>query len=107
MNDVVHQTSSPQDGSETEEQAEDAVYIPPRESRFEMQSASAASGKSDAEKQAGKAEIHAVVPLANLVRYSSKLRALTAGNAQFNMQLQGFARVSQHRQAEILADLGR
>ncbi|GAK63534.1 p-loop containing nucleoside triphosphate hydrolase protein [Moesziomyces antarcticus] len=106
VNDVVHQTNS-QDGSETEEQAEEAVYIPPRESRFEMQSASAASGKGDAEKQAGKAEIHAVVPLANLVRYSSKLRALTAGNAQFNMQLQGFARVSQHRQAEILADLGR
>ncbi|KAI3481739.1 hypothetical protein L1887_55586 [Cichorium endivia] len=107
VNDVVHQTSSQQDGSETEEQAEDAVYIPPRESRFEMQSASAASGKGEAEKQAGKAEIHAVVPLANLVRYSSKLRALTAGNAQFSMQLQGFARVSQHRQAEILADLGR
>lgn len=103
--DVVHQTQR-----DVSEEDEGEVWIPSKSNRFEMQSsaASSGSGKGGGEGGAGgKAEIHAVVPLANLVRYSSKLRALTAGNAQFSMQLQGFAKVSQSRQNEILQELGR
>ncbi|GAC96275.1 hypothetical protein PHSY_003855 [Pseudozyma hubeiensis SY62] len=112
VQDVVHQSQ----GSSSSESADtqDEVYIPnPTQNRFELQSSAASSGaagkgaSSAAGGAEGKAEIHAVVPLANLVRYSSKLRALTAGAAQFNMQLQGFAKVSKQRQAEILQELGR
>ncbi|KAJ9478230.1 Ribosome-releasing factor 2, mitochondrial [Pseudozyma hubeiensis] len=112
VQDVVHQS---QDSSSSEAaDTQDEVFIPnPTQNRFELQSSAASSGaagkgaSSAAGGAEGKAEIHAVVPLANLVRYSSKLRALTAGAAQFNMQLQGFAKVSKQRQAEILQELGR
>ncbi|KAF6767124.1 Elongation factor, GTP-binding domain protein [Kalmanozyma brasiliensis GHG001] len=110
VEDVVHLSSDSDTEKSTGEEEE--VYIPnPTTNRFELQSSAASSGSGgkgvDGKGGQGKAEIHAVVPLANLVKYSSKLRALTAGNAQFSMQLQGFARVSKQRQAEILAELGR
>ncbi|CBQ71907.1 related to MEF2-translation elongation factor, mitochondrial [Sporisorium reilianum SRZ2] len=110
VQDVVH--LSAKEAAEAAEAAAEDVYIPnARTNRFELQSAASAGvgGKAGAGggEATGKAEIHAVVPLANLVRYSSKLRALTAGNAQFSMQLQGFAKVSKQRQAEILHELGR
>ncbi|CDS82124.1 related to MEF2-translation elongation factor, mitochondrial [Sporisorium scitamineum] len=117
VQDVVHLSSSPSSSAETirAEGAEEEVYIPDsKRNRFELQSSAASAGVvagkagGGAEGMGmGKAEIHAVVPLANLVRYSSKLRALTAGNAQFSMQLQGFAMVSKQRQVEILQELGR
>lgn len=109
VQDVIHAASS-SEVSRGETGGEEEVYIPKSSNRFELQSSAASSGakgKSDGGEGGGKAEIHAVVPLANLVRYSSKLRALAAGNAQFSMQLQGFAKVSPSRQSEILQDLGR
>lgn len=124
VQDVLHlsstsssSTPSSQTGREGEGGVEGEVYIPKPSNKFEMQSSAAFSGAKSKTSAGGdfgkggagggKAEIHAIVPLANLVRYSSKLRALTAGNAQFSMQLQGFARVSTSRQGEILQDLGR
>lgn len=109
VQDVVHQTTA----SEDNHVVEDQVFIPnAATNRFELQSSAASSGAAGKGAAAlgigeGSAEIHAVVPLANLVRYSSKLRALTAGAAHFNMQLQGFAKVSRQRQSEILQELGR
>ena len=112
VQDVVHQTSSvgteqPALNSDADEGQQ--VYIPSASNRFEQQSSASSAGTAgkSGEAGSGKAEIHAVVPLANLVRYSSKLRALTAGNAHFSMQLEGFAKVSAHRQTEILHELGR
>nr|CDI52554.1 related to MEF2-translation elongation factor, mitochondrial [Melanopsichium pennsylvanicum 4] len=113
VQDVVHQTSdSPTDSLSNDgsaEQVENEVFIPHPTNAFERQSAASSTGASakGTDGGSGKAEIHAVVPLAYLVRYSSKLRALTAGNAQFSMQLQGFAKVSVSRQYEILHELGR
>ncbi|SPO21882.1 related to MEF2 - translation elongation factor, mitochondrial [Ustilago trichophora] len=112
VQDVVHLSTSVSAAQTNSNDAVEEVYIPKMTNRFEQQSSassSGAQGKSGdgAASGNGKAEIHAVVPLANLVRYSSKLRALTAGNAQFSMQLQGFAKVSAHRQGEILQELGR
>ncbi|TKY87093.1 hypothetical protein EX895_003770 [Sporisorium graminicola] len=111
VQDVVHLSSTSSQQGESTQAAEEEVFIPnPQTNRFEVQSSAASAGvagKADGGEAMGKAEIHAVVPLANLVRYSSKLRALTAGNAQFSMQLQGFAKASKQRQAEILQELGR
>lgn len=124
VQDVVHQTPSSPTSSSLQQStsggagtgqdgANHEVYIPDAtQNKFELQSSAASAvgvgkGGESSSGGGGKAEIHAVVPLANLVRYSSKLRALTAGNAQFSMQLQGFAKVSPHRQNEILQELGR
>lgn len=106
VEDVIHQTRK--DDEERKGEGDGEVWIPSKGNRFELQSAAAkGEGGKEGGGAGGKAEIHAVVPLANLVRYSSKLRALTAGNAQFSMQLQGFAKVSAGRQGEILQELGR
>ena len=54
-----------------------------------------------------KSKIEAVAPLANLVAYSSKLRALTAGGGTFHMSFSGFRPVQPSRQKTILRSLGR
>ncbi|SPO23194.1 related to MEF2 - translation elongation factor, mitochondrial [Ustilago trichophora] len=112
VQDVVHLSTSTLAAQPNGSDAVEEVYIPKATNRFEQQSSASSlgaqgKGGDGATSGNGKAEIHAVVPLANLVRYSSKLRALTAGNAQFSMQLEGFAKVSAHRQGEILQELGR
>ncbi|PWZ00564.1 LOW QUALITY PROTEIN: hypothetical protein BCV70DRAFT_211387 [Testicularia cyperi] len=116
VEDVVHvHVGSGADGGTGHSAVAQGIYIPPdphslgpSSSVSSTSSSSSAAGGSDPTATTRrKAEIHAIVPLANLVRYSSKLRALTAGNAQFNMHLKGFARVSDHRQQEILHLLGR
>lgn len=55
----------------------------------------------------GKCTIAAIVPLVNLVRYSSTLRALTRGKATYEMSFSGFSAVLPERQKAILIDLGR
>lgn len=54
-----------------------------------------------------KTTVVALVPLARLTSYSSRLRALTAGGGNYTMQLEGFRAVSDERQKEILSELGR
>lgn len=51
--------------------------------------------------------IHALIPLAQMMRYSTRLRALTAGTGSYSMALRDFAIVSRERQDEILRELGR
>ncbi|CAO1615662.1 unnamed protein product [Sympodiomycopsis kandeliae] len=54
-----------------------------------------------------KTSVIALIPLARLTSYSSRLRALTAGGGNYTMQLEGFRAVSDERQREILSELGR
>lgn len=51
--------------------------------------------------------IHAHIPLARMVRYSSRLRALTGGAGSHTMYLHGFDVVSPERERELLTELGR
>ena len=51
--------------------------------------------------------IHAHIPLARMVRYSSRLRALPGGAGSHTMSLHGFDVVSPERERELLAELGR
>ncbi|KAN0063101.1 Ribosome-releasing factor 2, mitochondrial [Thecaphora frezii] len=80
------------------------VYIPPES--LEVGSLNDLAGQETRGK-GGITVIHASVPLARLVRYSTRLRALTGGSGSFDMQLSGFMKVSKARQAEILEELGR
>ena len=47
------------------------------------------------------------VPLARMMRYSTRLRALTGGAGTYRMELAGFEVVSLDRQRELLQELGR
>ncbi|PWN29692.1 P-loop containing nucleoside triphosphate hydrolase protein [Jaminaea rosea] len=77
------------------------VYLPP-ESQGE---GGEAEGAIPGARQ--KTTIVALVPLTKLVSYSSRLRALTAGTGTFTMRLEGFRKVSDERQKQILEELGR
>ncbi|OMH81135.1 Ribosome-releasing factor 2, mitochondrial, partial [Zancudomyces culisetae] len=50
-------------------------------------------------------EILAIIPLYNLIGFSSTLRKLTAGTASFSMQLNGFDRVEELAKGHILKEL--
>ncbi|KAE8269487.1 hypothetical protein A4X09_0g2844 [Tilletia walkeri] len=84
------------------------VYIPPDD----LSSSSSSSGSSGGGKMSGSSVrtrtiVHALVPLARLVSYSSRLRALTGGMGTFTMELHGFAQTSREREREILRELGK
>lgn len=83
------------------------VYIPPDEDAGAATSSGGAGSHLSAEAARHKTSVHALAPLARLVSYSSRLRALTAGSGTFTMRLQGFAPVGAERQIEILRELGR
>ncbi|WFD32456.1 Ribosome-releasing factor 2, mitochondrial [Malassezia sp. CBS 17886] len=51
--------------------------------------------------------IVALVPLASMMRYSSRLRALTGGTGTYQMELHGFAPVAPARERGILQSIGR
>lgn len=69
------------------------VYLPPTDEA--------------AQAQDQRMTIHAHIPLARMVRYSSRLRALTGGAGSHTMALHGFDVVSPERERELLAELGR
>jgi elongation factor G len=75
------------------------LYVPPDDA--------APPPGADEDAAGGRTVIHASAPLARLVAYSSRLRALSAGNAAFEMRLDGFAPVTPERRTEILRELGR
>ncbi|CAD6923777.1 unnamed protein product, partial [Tilletia laevis] len=84
------------------------VYIPPDDlsssSAGESRGSSASSSSSSVRTRT---IVHALVPLARLVSYSSRLRALTGGMGTFTMELHGFAQTSREREREILRELGK
>ncbi|CAE6412159.1 unnamed protein product [Rhizoctonia solani] len=79
------------------------VYIPPA-------IVSPASGVSNTSRVGGigvKRTIHAVAPLSQMLDYSNRLRALSAGTGQFEMESAGFREVNDMRRREILVEIGR
>lgn len=54
-----------------------------------------------------KRTIHAVAPLSQMLDYSTRLRALSAGHGTFDMTNAGFREVSESRKMAILRELGR
>lgn len=80
------------------------VYIPPS-------IVSPASGVSHSSKAPGgagvKRTVHAVAPLSQMLDYSSRLRALSAGTGSFEMSSAGFREVGDVRRVEILTEIGR
>ncbi|KAK0562354.1 Ribosome-releasing factor 2, mitochondrial [Tilletia horrida] len=82
------------------------VYIPPHNLGPSSSSSSSSSGLSPSASR-NRIIIHALVPLARLVSYSSRLRALTGGMGTFTMELHGFAQTSQEREKQILRELGK
>lgn len=51
--------------------------------------------------------LEALVPLARMMRYSTRLRALTGGTGTYRMELHGFAIVALERERALLQALGR
>ena len=51
--------------------------------------------------------IEAHIPLARMMRYSTRLRALTGGAGSYQMSFSGFAIVTPDRERELLRELGR
>lgn len=86
-----------------DEQIDQLIYLPP-EIPF-----STSSNKEIGEQESknGNTRVKAVVPLSNLVGYSTRLRAITAGTGEFEMEFKGFKRVDEERKKEILKELGR
>ncbi|EUC66383.1 translation elongation factor G2, putative [Rhizoctonia solani AG-3 Rhs1AP] len=79
------------------------VYIPPA-------FVSPASGISNTSKIGGagvKRTVHAGAPLSRMLDYSNRLRALSAGTGQFEMESAGFREVGDVRRREILVEIGR
>ncbi|KAI6034357.1 P-loop containing nucleoside triphosphate hydrolase protein [Pisolithus microcarpus] len=54
-----------------------------------------------------KRTVHAVAPLSQMLDYSTRLRALSAGHGTFDMTNAGFREVSESRKMAILRELGR
>jgi elongation factor G len=81
----------------------DGVYVPP-----EWLSPSASSTHAAASDRAlRRRAIHALAPLARMLDYSNRLRALSGGHGLFEMSNAGFKEVSDTRQLEILREIGR
>ncbi|WFD35736.1 hypothetical protein MCUN1_002597 [Malassezia cuniculi] len=71
------------------------VYVPPDDEHE-------AAAQDDA-----KIYITARIPLSRMMRYSTRLRALTGGVGTYTMSFDGFAPVQPDREREILEELGR
>ncbi|EPQ28774.1 uncharacterized protein PFL1_03577 [Pseudozyma flocculosa PF-1] len=106
--DVEHSTDDASaSGSAGTPGGDEGVYIPSESLEVGSLNDLASSSGGGAGGKGQQTVVHASVPLARLVRYSSRLRALTGGSGSFDMQLSGFMKVSKARQAEILEELGR
>ncbi|PWN48939.1 P-loop containing nucleoside triphosphate hydrolase protein [Violaceomyces palustris] len=86
---------------------QERIYLPPESSMESGKVKGIGGGGGGGGGQNRKTTIKALVPLSNLVSYSSRLRALTGGNGNFDMRLHGFTKVSRARQDDILNQLGR
>lgn len=77
-----------------------SVYVPP-DSLDDSMLGATRSGPS------ARMRITAQIPLSRMMRYSSRLRALTGGAGSHSMVLDGFAIAAPEREREILQELGR
>ncbi|KAG8886494.1 Ribosome-releasing factor 2, mitochondrial [Tulasnella sp. 331] len=90
------------DDNEVGPYSQDGLYIPPK------WLTPSSSGTRGSEVTASiKRSIHAVAPLARMLDYSSRLRAVSGGQAVFEMSNAGFRSVGEARRIEILKDIGR
>jgi elongation factor G len=81
----------------------DMIYVPPR---WVSPCAGAQTGELvDAARL--KRSIHAVAPLSKMLDYTTRLRAVSGGQATFTMSTLGFRRVGAVRRLEVLKELGR
>ena len=81
----------------------DMIYVPPR---WVSPCASAQTGELvDAVRL--KRSVHAVAPLSKMLDYTTRLRAVSGGQATFTMNTLGFRRVGPVRRLEVLKELGR
>lgn len=101
IDEVLH-SSVDQNVDSSRDSPNEIVYFPP-----EIQSSSTSRSGSDSNEGNEQTIIKATVPLSNLVGYSTRLRALTGGTGNFEMEFKGFKRVSKDRQFDILKGLGR
>lgn len=94
------------EGASTNESRLQGIYLPPSSASAPLESTSDSLELSPSDARQ-RTTIHALAPLARLVSYSSRLRALTAGSGTFTMRLSGFQTVGADREREILTSLGR
>lgn len=80
----------------------EGMYVPPA---LLTPSAMPLMGKAPTVRM--KRTVQAMAPLSRMLDYSSRLRALSAGQATFEMQAHGFRSVNEPRQLEILEEIGR
>ncbi|KAG6336853.1 hypothetical protein ID866_2249 [Astraeus odoratus] len=95
--------ATPAFGTEGEQHIHtDGVYIPPAKL-----SPSSTSPGIVGHSPHSKRTIHAIAPLSQMLDYSMRLRAISAGHGTFDMTNAGFRQVSESRKVEILRELGR
>lgn len=81
----------------------DGVYIPPK---WVSPSASNLSNQGDSPLRSRRV-LRAVAPLAQLLDYNTRLRALSGGHGLFEMATAGFRQVADVRRQEILREIGK
>lgn len=77
------------------------VYLPPEVIHTSLSAGDTAAQSGD------KSVILARAPLSNLVAYSSRLRALSAGGGTFTMTFHGFRPMQIQKQRNVLREMGR
>ncbi|KAG8953724.1 Ribosome-releasing factor 2, mitochondrial [Tulasnella sp. 424] len=80
----------------------EGIYLPPKWVTPSSASLEAKSGGASF-----KRSVRAVAPLGKMLDYSSRLRAVSGGQATFEMSVEGFRPVGDMRRLEILKEMGR
>lgn len=81
----------------------DGLYIPPAWVTPSAMTSTAEEGISSRQKRS----VHALAPLSKMLDYQSRLRAVSGGQATFEMSSAGYMEVNSARKLEILQELGR
>jgi len=97
-------SASDLDGEDSVPYSQDDVYIPP-EWISPSSGPSRLSGHSSPINL--RRSVNAIAPLAKMLDYSTRLRALSGGQGTFEMTTAGFRQVSEGRKVEILKEIGR
>lgn len=79
----------------------------PASSTYEVYLPPASDAEPAGRKVGSTMRVEAHVPLARMMRYSTRLRALTGGTGTYRMELEGFAIVAPARERALLQELGR
>ncbi|KOS14213.1 mef2-translation elongation mitochondrial [Malassezia pachydermatis] len=96
---MIHpmEQATPSSSSSSSSSSNYQIYIPPDE-------LDQGSERTDVSQPL---TIIALIPLARMMRYSTRLRALTGGTGTYRMTLHGFEAVSPDRERALLQELGR